>query len=287
MHLILTGATGLVGSSALDAMLKAKDVTKISILSRKPVPMAEARRDPRVSVILHRDFGTYDAQLLDRLRDADGCVWALGISQTKVSADEYVKITKDYTLAAARSFATLRSSPSSSSSSPSPPSSGSDTGGAKQQQQQQQQQQHQQQNRPFRFIYVSGEGATQSPGRFSAIFARVKGETEQALADLTRELSSRLQADSVRPAFVDASRHDAIKPYIPDPGALYRAGMVPLGPLIRTAFRGMHSPTEQLGAFLTQMATGKLDGDLEGPGAFKLGPSWVIENVGLRRIMGL
>ena len=270
MHLILTGATGLVGSSVLDAMIKAKDVTKISILSRKPVQMAEDRRDPRVSVILHRDFETYDAKLLDQLRDADGCVSALGISQTKVSADEYVKITKDYTLAAARSFATLRSSPSSSSD-----------GDAKQQQQQQQQQ------KPFRFIYVSGEGATQTPGRFSAIFARVKGETEQALADLTRELPASLQADSVRPAFVDPSRHDAIKPYIPDPGMLYRVGMVPLGPLIRNAFRGMHSPTEQLGTFLTQMATGKLDGKLEGPGAFKLGPSWVIENVGLRRVMGL
>ncbi|KAJ6443202.1 nucleoside-diphosphate-sugar epimerase [Purpureocillium lavendulum] len=268
MHLILTGATGLVGSSVLDAMIKATDVTKISILSRKPVQMAEDRRDPRVRVILHRDFETYDAAVLDQLRDADGCVWALGISQTKVGADEYVKITKDYTLAAARSFASLRSSDA---------AAGGD-GGPKQQQQQS--------PKPFRFIYVSGEGATQSPGRFSAIFARVKGETEQALADLTRELPS-LQADSVRPAFVDAARHDAIRPYIPDPGMLYRAAMVPLGPLIRSGFKGMHSPTEQLGAFLTQLAAGRLDDKLEGQGAFKLGPSWVVENVGLRRIMGL
>lgn len=38
MHLILTGATGgLIGSSALDALLRMNSVTKISILSRRPV----------------------------------------------------------------------------------------------------------------------------------------------------------------------------------------------------------------------------------------------------------
>lgn len=252
MHLILTGATGLVGSSVLDAMIRAKDITKISILSRKPVQMVEDRRDPRINVILHDDFATYDPQLLDQLQGADGCVWALGISQTKVGKAEYVRITRDYTLAAARSFAAL-----------SPPGA-----------------------RPFRFVYVSGEGATQTPGRFAAIFARTKGETERALADLAAELPT-LRADSVRPAFVDASAHAAIGPYVPDPGALYRMGNVAIGPVIRAGFKGMHSPTEALGSFLTQMAMGSLDGKLEGQGAFKLGPSWVVENVGLRRIMGL
>ncbi|KYK61815.1 hypothetical protein DCS_02959 [Drechmeria coniospora] len=252
MHLILTGATGLVGSSVLDAMIKAKDVSKISILSRKPVQMAQDKADDRVNVILHSDFGTYDAKVLEQLRGADGCVWALGISQTKVGKEEYVKITKDYTLAAAKAFSTLSSSES----------------------------------RPFRFVYVSGEGATQTPGRFSAIFARVKGETEQALADLTAQMPT-LRADSVRPAFVDASSHEAVKSYIPQPGVLYSTFTTALGPVIRKGFQGMHSPTDALGRFMTQMAMGQIDGKLEGPGAFQLGPSWVVENVGFRRIMGL
>ena len=252
MHLILTGATGLVGSSVLDAMIRAKDITKISILSRKPVRMAEELKDPRINVILHQDFETYDATVLDQLSGADGCVWALGISQFKVGTDEYIRITRDYTLAAARSFATLAPSAA----------------------------------RPFRFVYVSGEGATQTPGRFSAIFARTKGETERALADLAAELPT-LRADSVRPGFVDAATHAAIKPYIPDPGLLYNIGHVTVAPAIRAGFKGMHSPTEALGDFLTQMAVGRVDGKLEGRGAFQLGPSWVVENVGFRRLMGL
>ncbi|KAM0246891.1 hypothetical protein ACHAQJ_010049 [Trichoderma viride] len=252
MHIILTGATGLVGSSVLDAMIKAKDITKISILSRKPVQMADDSKDPRINVIIHRDFEQYDSKVLEQLQGAKACVWALGISQTKVNAEEYVKITKDYTLAAAKSFATLSTSPS----------------------------------EPFRFIYVSGEGATQKPGLFSAIFARVKGETERDLGDMTAAMPTSLQADSVRPAFVDARQHKAVLPYIPDPGMLHKVGVAALSPLL-PVIRGMHSPTEHLGDFLTRLAMGKVDSQLEGQGAFKLGGSWIIENVGFRRIMGL
>jgi len=96
MHLILTGATvrpvllpfyigsvakrrllqGLVGSGVLDTMIKMKDVTKISILSRRPVQMAEDAKDPRINVIIHKDFTNYDTAVLDQLKGARGCVWA-------------------------------------------------------------------------------------------------------------------------------------------------------------------------------------------------------------------
>lgn len=87
MHLILTGATGLVGSAVLDAMIRTPAVTQISILSRRPVPMAEASHDPRVKVIIHKDFAKYDRDVLKQLEGAAGCVWALGISQTQVGAE--------------------------------------------------------------------------------------------------------------------------------------------------------------------------------------------------------
>jgi uncharacterized protein YbjT (DUF2867 family) len=87
MHLILTGATGLVGSSVLDAMLKNTSVSKISILSRRPVAMADDAKDPRVRVIKHQDFASYGPEVMDQLKGADGCVWALGISQSQVNAE--------------------------------------------------------------------------------------------------------------------------------------------------------------------------------------------------------
>lgn len=87
MHVILTGSTGLVGSGVLDAMMKMKDITRISILSRRPVQMVEDVKDSRVNVIIHKDFEKYDSALLSQLKGAVGCVWALGISQTQVGKE--------------------------------------------------------------------------------------------------------------------------------------------------------------------------------------------------------
>lgn len=87
MHLILTGATGLVGSAVLHHMINTPSVTTVSILSRRPVPQADGHE--KVKVIIHKDFNTYPDEILERLRGAEGCVWAQGISITKVTM-EYV-----------------------------------------------------------------------------------------------------------------------------------------------------------------------------------------------------
>ena len=87
MHIILTGATGLVGSAILHHMLSlpSGQIDKISILTRKPVPLAEGH--PHVNVIFHQDFSTYPREILDQLTGADGCVWALGTSVSLVSRE--------------------------------------------------------------------------------------------------------------------------------------------------------------------------------------------------------
>jgi uncharacterized protein YbjT (DUF2867 family) len=87
MHIILTGATGLVGSAVLDAMLRNSAISKVSVLSRRPVQMAEDAKDPRLHVIIHENFESYQPGLLDQLKDADGCVWALGTSQNNVNKE--------------------------------------------------------------------------------------------------------------------------------------------------------------------------------------------------------
>ena len=83
MHLILTGATGLIGSGVLHHMLAAESVTRVSILSRRPVPMADGHE--KVKVIIHKDFNTYSDELLGQLKDAQGVVWSLGVSQNAVN----------------------------------------------------------------------------------------------------------------------------------------------------------------------------------------------------------
>ncbi|KID87318.1 hypothetical protein MGU_05728 [Metarhizium guizhouense ARSEF 977] len=56
---------------------------------------------------------------------------------------------------------------------------------------------------------------------------------------------------------------------------------------VRLACRIVHLPTEHLGSFMAHMAVGSLDDKLQGAGVFKLAPSWIVETVGSRRIMGL
>ncbi|RYP50883.1 hypothetical protein DL768_003672 [Monosporascus sp. mg162] len=248
MHLILTGATGLVGSGVLDAMIKMKGITKISILSRRPVKMAEDAKDPRIHVIIHKNFEKYDSEVLSQLRGARGCVWALGISQTQVGKEEYIKITKDYTLAASDAFRTLAS-----------------------------------ENEPFSFVYVSGNGATLEPGRFSPIFARVKGETELALAEM-RKTNPWFHAMSARPAAIDPATHDAIKPYIPTPSFSIGIGRAVLGPAVRMWLPKLHSPTEELGRILTELAMGKHTDQFTGKDIPKVCEFPILENSAIRRL---
>jgi NAD dependent epimerase/dehydratase family enzyme len=89
MHLILTGATGLVGSAALIRilpLLQSGDVSHLSILSRRPnIPVVE--NNTKVTVIEHRDFLSYTPEVLEKLKGAEGCIWALGVSQTDVDKE--------------------------------------------------------------------------------------------------------------------------------------------------------------------------------------------------------
>ncbi|KJR87292.1 nucleoside-diphosphate-sugar epimerase [Sporothrix schenckii 1099-18] len=286
MHLILTGATGLVGGAVLDAMLGMPEITRISILSRRPVPQLDARiqaNDPvaskdRVRVILHKDFRTYDDALLQNdLKGAAGVVWALGISQLSVSKDEYVVITKDYPLAAAAAFQKI------------PPGDGQ--GDAKA-------------GDPFRFVYVSGEGAQTKPGRTTARFGVVKGQTELALANITNgpagdaataPAGRPFLALSVRPGGVDLHGHAALAPFAPKPPSLaYQIMGAALLPVLRTVYPGMLSPTLPLGTFLAETAMGKYSiatlaaeaakrKDVEAVGS----RFHIVNNSAFRRLMGL
>ncbi|KAE8355674.1 hypothetical protein BDV28DRAFT_26880 [Aspergillus coremiiformis] len=250
MHLILTGATGLVGSAALNHILSLPpgQISRLSILSRKPVPIPKNR--PEITVINHQDFNEYSPELLSTLKPADGCIWALGISQTQASKDEYIKITKDYPLAAAKAFSQLSAD-------------------------------------SFNFVYVSGEGATQSPGIWTPFFGRVKGECESALIDLS-STSPSLKPYSVRPGFVDAAG---------DPQTLASVRMRPgyssfgnqvllrtLGPVARQFYAEGVSPTKELGRFLTELASGN-GRPLAGEGVG--GGGWIVSNRAFREAVGL
>ncbi|KAK8051780.1 hypothetical protein PG993_003165 [Apiospora rasikravindrae] len=267
MHLILTGATGLIGSSALDAMLRMRSVTKISILSRRPVQMAEDRPDPRVNVIIHKDFETYDEKVLAQLQGATGCVWALGVAQSQVSRKDYVQITKTYAEAAAKAFSTLpgteANASAAASSGEAPPATPP----------------------PFRFVYVAGGDTTTKPGLLTAFQARVKGETELSLGAICR--SSHLNGYSVRIFYPDMAGHDAIKPYIAPRPLVHNIAEVVLGAPIRRFAKNLWAPTDKLGEFLVEVAMGRHDDDIDAAdGNGTVDGLTIVSNADIRRVKG-
>lgn len=80
MHLILTGVTGTCGAAVLKRCLEDPAITRLSILSRRPVAQAEGQA--KAKVLLHSDFTQYPPAILDQLKGAEGCIWALGISSS-------------------------------------------------------------------------------------------------------------------------------------------------------------------------------------------------------------
>ncbi|RDL37724.1 Uncharacterized protein BP5553_05157 [Venustampulla echinocandica] len=233
MHLVLTGATGLVGSAVLHHMLNAPSIHKVTILSRRPV--AQATGHEKVNVIIHRDFANYASSVLDQVKDADGVVWAQGISQTKVSKEAYEEITYTYPLAFARALAETTSP------------------------------------KPLNFVYVSGEGATTTPSSLTPRFGIVKGRAEKDLLALSKDPEHQnLRPYSLRPAGVDPGHHQEIHEFLPEKNVLEKVMFGPVLSVLRSVANGFTSPTRELGKVLTDLAAG--DGaPIEGTGVVEEG----------------
>ena len=141
MKIIITGATGMVGSEVLRQAIADKAVESITVIVRRPVDIAH----PKLKTILHQDFLDY-TPLVDEFKNNDALVWCLGISQNVVSKEEYIRITFDYTVAAAESVVKTNSS--------------------------------------LAFLFLSGRGADNSENT-KLLFGKIKGRTENALKKLS------------------------------------------------------------------------------------------------------
>lgn len=138
---------------------------------------------------------------------------------------------------------------------------------------------------PFKFVYVSGEGATTTPGMLTARFGVVKGRTEAALLALSKDPAyPTFKPYSLRPAGVDPRGHAEIHGFIPVISGFL--GLARHGALnvLDTVYKAGVSPTKDLGRVLTELA--ESDGEpLKGTGVD--GEGRTISNVGMRRLAGI
>jgi hypothetical protein len=93
-NVIITGASGMIGSLVLEECLSSSLVQKVTSVTRKPSGL----NHPKLIEVIHTDFTDYSA-ISHFLTDQDVCFFCIGVYTGQVPRDEFNRITIDYTLA--------------------------------------------------------------------------------------------------------------------------------------------------------------------------------------------
>jgi len=161
---------------------------------------------PKLQELAHRDFTDFSA-IEGQLAGYHACLFCLGVSSAGMKEADYRRVTYDFTLAAAHTLARL--SPA------------------------------------ITFIYVSGAG-TDSSARGRSMWARVKGETENALLALPFK-----GVYMFRPGFIQPQHQIVSKT------RLYRtlyAVMGPLYPVLKAVAPKYMTTSVQVGRAMLEVA---------------------------------
>jgi uncharacterized protein YbjT (DUF2867 family) len=167
---------------------------------------ATGQQHPKLREITHRDFTDF-AAIEGELSGYDAGFFCLGVSSVGMNEQDYRRVTYEFALAAARTLA--------------------------------------RQNPDMTFIYVSGAG-TDSSGHGATMWARVKGETENAIFHLPFKA-----AYAFRPAYIQPL--SGIVPKTTWLRAFY-AVAGPLYPVWKTLFPKYVTTTAQVGRAMIHVA---------------------------------
>ena len=137
MKVVVFGATGMVGRGVLLEALDSDEVSKVLSVGRSTTEISH----PKLEQVIHEDFSDF-RPLAPRLKSLDACFWCVGVSAIGCKEAEYVRVTYDFTLAAASVLY--------------------------------------EQSPDLRFCFVTSEG-TSDNGSGPIMWARVKGQAENAL----------------------------------------------------------------------------------------------------------
>jgi uncharacterized protein YbjT (DUF2867 family) len=166
---------------------------------------ATGTRNAKLNEIVHADLSSY-VGAEEELARFDACFFCLGVSSSGMKEADYTRLTYGFTLAAAEVLSRLNSG--------------------------------------MTFIYVSGSG-TDSSEKGRAMWARVKGRTENALLRLP------LSAYMFRPGFIQPM--DGIQSKTPSYRFFYKV-LGPLLPLLRWALPNQALTTREIGQAMLTVA---------------------------------
>lgn len=167
---------------------------------------ATGQRHGKLRELIHKDFMDFSA-IEGQLAGYDACFFCLGVSSVGMAEPEYRRITHDFTLAAAQALV--------------------------------------KRNPTMTFIYVSGAG-TDSTERGRSMWARVKGQTENALLRLPFKAAYMFRPGYIHPLHGITSKTRLFRALIRAVSLLY--------PLLKALIPRQVTTTEQIGRAMIKVA---------------------------------
>jgi uncharacterized protein YbjT (DUF2867 family) len=184
---------------------------------------ATGQQHQKLRELVHQDFLNFSA-IENELAGFDACFFCLGVTSVGMTEERYRRVTYDFTVAAAQVLARL--------------------------------------NPGMTFIYVSGMG-TDSSEHGRAMWARVKGQTENALLRLPFKAAYMFRPAAIVPLHGIRSKTEFYR--------VFYVVLAPLLPVLNKLFPKYVTTTEQVGRAMLKIAK---------QGA----PKPVLENLDINRV---
>jgi uncharacterized protein YbjT (DUF2867 family) len=167
---------------------------------------ARGAQHPKLREIAHQDLWHYEA-IEGKLSGFDACFFCLGVASSGMREEDYEQVTYGITMAAAETLSRL--------------------------------------NPQMTFIYVSGAG-TDSSERGRAMWARIKGKTENALLRLPFRAAYMFRPGIIQPLYGARSKTTLYQ--------VFYGLSKPLLPLLRKTFPDYVLTTQQMGRAMLSVA---------------------------------
>ena len=75
MKLIITGATGFLGSEILKQSLRTKEITSVVAVARKALTLDASIDTSKLKSVVVEDYEKYPDHVKDEFSQADACIW--------------------------------------------------------------------------------------------------------------------------------------------------------------------------------------------------------------------
>ncbi|KAG0652745.1 hypothetical protein D0Z07_0367 [Hyphodiscus hymeniophilus] len=186
MKLVIGGATGFVGKELLKRALACPEITSIVTLDRRALVVEDLNKEKLTSIVLD-DFEHYPTSVMEKIGNADACIWTVAVALTKSMSTpfpETKKVTYDYTVAGIKALSESNKT-----------------------------------ENPLRFIYFSGAAVdrdlTKEPV-FMPEYSKLRAGVEIDLIEFAANSRGAVKVTCVRPGYIKGNRGSGyVEPQLP------------------------------------------------------------------------